>query len=109
MENSTKLPASIHGYDMFFEKILQKDLEQIALDQRGVFSSDSDIKKVTCKFSQTVVINDASELLSILFAVRTSGEQIAKNYGGTYAGGELYITEIGSTSSTLDNLFSQTN
>lgn len=108
MDKLTQLPASIHGYDMFFEKVSQKNLEQIARDQHGVCSSDPDIKKVTCKFSQPVVIKDASELFSILFAVRISGEKIAKDYGGTYLGGELYFTDIGAKSSTLDSLFLQT-
>ena len=105
MDKSTQLPASIHGYDMFFEKISQKNLENIAISRRGVCSANRKIKKVTCKFLQPVVIDDASEIYSILFSVRALGEQIAKEYGATYSGGELYISGVGAKSSTLDAIF----
>ncbi len=90
---------------MFFEIISQKNLEKIALTQRGVCSTDASIKKVTCKFSEPVVVGDASEIFSILFSVRAAGELIAKDYGATYSGGELYITGVGAKSS-LEQLFS---
>ena len=105
MEKSTQLPASIHGYDMFFEKISQKNLEKIALTQHGVCSTNRKIKKVTCKFSHPIVIGDASEIFSILFSVRAAGELIAKDYGAIYSGGELYITGVGAKSSSLEELF----
>ena len=105
MYKSTQLPLTVHGYDMFFEKITQKDLEQVAFSRHGVHSTDPEIKKVTCKFTQAVVVHDAKGLLSILFAVRGSGEQIAKDYGATYSGGELYITGVGAKSSSLEELF----
>lgn len=105
MDKSTQLPASIHGYDMFFEKISQKNLDKIALSQRGVSSTNPKIKKVTCKFSQPIVIDDASEIFSILFSVRAAGELIAKDYGAIYSGGELYITGVHAKSSTLDAIF----
>lgn len=104
-KKSTQLPASIHGYDMFFKKISQKNLEKIALNQRGVSSTNPKIKKVTCKFSQPIVIDDASEIFSILFSVRAVGELIAKDYGAIYSGGELYITGMGAKSSSLEELF----
>jgi len=105
MDNSTQLPASIHGYDMFFENISQKDLEKIAIAHRGVSSTKPKLKKVTCKFSRPVVVNDVSEIFSILFSVCTSGELIAKDYDATYSGGELYITGVGMKSSSLEELF----
>lgn len=105
MDKSTQLPASIHGYDMFFENISQKNLEKIALTQRGVCSTNPKIKKVTCKFLQPVVIEDTGEIFSILFSVRTVGEMIAKDYGATYSGGELSITGVGAKSSSLEELF----
>jgi|688.fasta_scaffold562617_2 hypothetical protein len=105
MYKSTQLPVSMHGYDMFFERISQKNLEKIALTQGGVFSTDPGIKKVICKLSQPVDVNDENGLLAILFAVRVSGEQIAKDYGAIYSGGELYITGVCAKSSSLEELF----
>jgi hypothetical protein len=43
--------------------------------------------------------------MPILFSVRAAGELIAKDYGATYSGGELYITGVGAKSS-LEQLFS---
>ncbi len=73
--------------------------------QRGVCSTNPKIKKVTCKFSEPVVVENTNEIFSILFSVRAAGELIATDYGATYSGGELYITGVGAKSSSLEELF----